>query len=648
MRIPHLLTTLPVLVAVASCGGGGSGPTFGTDHARIYLSRNHDRLAALLESGAPAATRFKDMVDSQVAGGDVYGFESWYAALIGQLTGDASYCDYAVARTDAQVAAEEALIASGAAPEVAHDSYLEIGEEVGDIMLTYDWCFDAMSSSQKSRWLDFSAQAVSNVWHPETATWGGVVMPWSGWAIDDPSDNYFYSFLRATMMFGLAAHGEHPDADAALTQFRDVKIGEELVPTFDADLTGGGSREGTGYGVSMHRLWELYDFWQGSTGEDLAGLTPHTRASLLYYLHAVVPTRDFVAPYGDHSRDSTGALFDYERNYVQELSYLYRDDALVPEAKFFLDASSVPEMGQLFMYVYDFLYAVPDVAPAPMDSLGTAWYGPGIGELFARSSWDPDATWVSFIAGPYTQSHAHRDQGSLLLYKSGWLAYDPVIDSHSGIRQEEELHNLVRLDGLQQQVGTASTLLALHKGPGWLHVAADLAPVYGGAVDVDQRELVYLDPDCVVVFDRVTTDAGVDQIWQLNAPTRPTISGNRATIDGAAYDLQIDRVGGATATPTIYDWTSDPESDFSGGFRLDETVAGGARVMLHVLSIAGTVTAATASDADGRTGVAITFADGRTATVRFGSGGVGGTLELHGPSGDITAALDAGVDALPE
>lgn len=645
------IVTIAAVAALAACGddASGPGPTFADDHPRIYLERNQDRLQALLDAGAPSAVRFREIVDLELGGADIYAFEGWYAALIGKLTDDPRYCTYAVDMVDGFVSEEEAMVRGGGVPRAAGDSYLEVGNFVGDVMLTYDWCFDAASVAQKTRWLDYAAQAVWNVWHPEEATWGGRSTPWSGWSIDNPSNNYYYSFLRATMLFGLGAHGEHAEAEQWLDFVRDTKIGGQLVPTFESDLEGGGSREGTGYGVSMHRLWELYDLWEGSTGENLSRLTEHTRASLLYMMHAVVPTRDRLAPVGDHARDSTAALFDYHRNYVQELAYLFRDDPVVPEAKWFLANSSVPEMDQPFMYVYDFLFAT-DVEPAPLDGMGRAYHGAGTGQLFARSGWDTDATYVHLIAGPYTESHAHRDQGSFMIYKGGWLAYDPIVESTSGIRQEEELHNLVRIAGARQHEGTTSEMVALARGDTWLHAAADLTAAYEGegVVDSVERELVFLEPDTVVIFDRVETSSGAAQTWQLSAPSAPAISGTRATIDGGAHDLRVERVIPASAETSVFDWTDD--GDFGGGFRLDVTQPGGNNQFLHVLSIDATVSTVTRSDAGGRVGVAITFADGRSATVRFGASGVDGTLELRDSGGGVidSATLDVGVDALPE
>ncbi len=622
-------------------------PEYATDHPRVYLSRNRERLAAAWQADGPGVARFSYLVDAQLGGADLYDWHAWFTALAGQLTGEARYCAAAVAQADAFVASEEAAISGGGTPAVARDSYLEIGGLLGDVLLTYDWCFDTVSTAQRGRWLDFAAAAIWNVWHPAEANWDGRAASWSGWSIDNPSNNYYYSFLRATMLFGLAAHDEHPEAAGWLTFFREEKFQGQLVPTFEAQLAGGGSREGTGYGVSMHRLWELYDLWQGSTGEDLARQTTHTRASMLYAMHAIVPTMDRIAPIGDHSRDSTAALFDYHRNYLQELAYLYRDDALAPHVRWLLDHSSVPEMDQVYMSVYDLLFGDAAMTPQPLDGLRRTYHGAGTGHVFARSSWDADATWWSLIGGPYTESHAHHDQGSLMIYKGGWLAYDPIVESASGIRGEEALHNLVRITSggstVPQREGTTSAITALARGTGWVHAAADLTAAYNGnaAVSNVEREVVFVEPDVLIVFDRVTTAASAQAVWQLSTPVRPTVNGMRATMATSGHDLIIDRVVPTSPAPTIFDWSSD--GDFARGHRLDVSAPGGSAEFLHVLSIDGAVSSATRSDGDGRTGVSVVLADGRTAVARFGAAAVDGTLTVSGGGASVDVALVPGI-----
>ncbi|HEX5060440.1 MAG TPA: hypothetical protein VFV99_13825, partial [Kofleriaceae bacterium] len=455
--------------------GADTMPTYPTAHPRIYLPKNQARLQAALAMNTAPAARFRLVVDRYINGEDIYGMKEWQVALMGALTNDAKYCTHAVNEVDSYVASEEAKIAAGQQPTVAADSYLDVGWVIGDVMMTYDWCNARVSASQKTRWLRYANQAVWNVWHPAQAIWGSTPRAWSGWAVDDPANNYYYSFLRATAYLGLAAKGEDAQADTWITQFRDTKMLGQLVPAFDAQLRGGGSREGTAYGVSMRDLFGLYDFWEGSTGEKLGAKTKHARQSMHSFMHQMMPTLDRFAPTGDQARDSTATFFDYQRNYLQELIALYPQDALAPRAKAMLDNSSLPVMARPELFVYDFLYDNAAVTAQPLAGMGTDYYASGIGHLYSRSGWDRQATWVELIGGPYTQSHAHMDQGSLMIYKEGWLGYDGVISSFSGIIQDTGSHSLVSIKNasgpLRQITPTMSQTVGVHAGSDWFYAA---------------------------------------------------------------------------------------------------------------------------------------------------------------------------------
>ncbi len=632
----------------AGSGAAPQQPTYPTAHPRIYLGANRARLAAALTAKTPEAATFQSVVDAWVAGANQWGFTSWNAALMGQLTGDAKYCTAAIADVELQVSTAEAAIAAGTAPVVAGDSYLYVGDDIGNLALVYDWCNSTITAAQKTRWLAYADQAVANVWNASGASWGGKAMAWDGWATNDAMDNYYYSFLRATMLLGLATKGEDPQADNFITQFRTTKLKAQLFPAFDADLVGGGSREGTSYGVAMRRLWELYDWWHATTGEVLATLTPQTRASILSFMHQTLPTLDRVAPTGDQARDSTASYFDYDRQYLAELAAMFATDPLAPRATYLNAHSSIPAMTEPFMAEYDLLYA-PPVAATTLDGMGTAYYAPGIGQLYARSGWDVHATWINLIAGPYTESHAHQDQGSLMFYKDGWLAYDAVIDSASGLRQETNAHGLVRIDrtaggaAIPQVAPTTSKLVALQAGTGWLYAAADVTAAYNGdpAISQVQREILFLQPDVVVVFDRVTSTSGTQQTWQLASPVAPAISGTTATFTNAGHTLRVQRLAPAAATASTFDYIDDPSGDYKSGYRLDETMPGGAQRYLHVMSVDGAAVTATAMSA---TSASITLNDGRVAVVTFQSDTIGASLTLSG----VATPLAASVATLPE
>ncbi len=619
-------------------------PTYPTAHPRIYVSAHKARLQASLSANTAPATRFRAAVDRFVNGENIWGFQVWNAALLGPLTGDPKYCAKSVAAVDATVASEEALIASGQRPVVALNSYLEIGGVIGDVALVYDWCHSVVSASQKARWLKFANQAVWNVWNPTQAKWGNTTFAWTGWSTNNPSNNYYYSFLRATMLLGLAAMGEDSGADGWVTYFRDTKVLGQLVPTFDAQLRGGGSREGTAYGVSHRSLFHLYDVWHATTGEKLQAKTKHARQSLRASMHQVVPTLDRIVPTGDQPRDKTAAFFDYQRNLLQELVDLYPSDSHAGRAKSLLAASNLPTMGRPEMLVYDFLYDNDGVTARPLAEMATDYYASGIGQVYSRSGWDTGATWLNLTGGAYTESHAHQDQGALQIFKGSWLAADGVLGSTNGIIQDTTSHSLVRIVSggttVKQQVGTMSSLAALHQGDGWLHAAVDVTPSYKGTSSVQkvQRELVFIKPNTVIVYDRVATSAGTSQVWQIAAPTKPTVSGATATIPGT-HALSVQRLVPASATSASVDLSGT--TGYTAGHRLDTTVAGGDVRYLHVLSLDGTATSATAS---GDTGVTVTLSNGQTASVTFDRNNIGATLVYNG----ATTALAATVNDLAE
>ncbi|MCA9520059.1 MAG: hypothetical protein KC609_03770, partial [Myxococcales bacterium] len=331
-------------------------------HPKVLLNAEvKARLQKKLSDKTKDALAFQQIVDTSVAGDPVYNFDWSNAALLYQLTGDESYCEAAITAVDAIVSDAETAIDNGQVPEVAGDSYLYVGETVAEIMLTYDWCYDKLSTDQRERWFAYSNQAVWNVWNHEQASWGGTPHPWSGWSVDNPSNNYYYSFLRATMILGLATKGEKSEADTWLSTFRTEKLDNQLFPTFKSDLIGGGSREGTGYGISMRSLYQLFAIWEASTNERLYDKTPHAYDTAFYLMHAVLPTLDYIAPIGDHARESTGKLFDYHREFMLVLTGFFADQPLGHVGQQWLSQIAVAEMSQHFTKVTEFLFFDPTI-----------------------------------------------------------------------------------------------------------------------------------------------------------------------------------------------------------------------------------------------------------------------------------------------
>jgi hypothetical protein len=189
-------------------------------------------------------------------------------------------------------------------------------------------------------------------------------------------------------------------------------------------------------------------------------------------------------------------------------------------------------------------------------------------------------------------------------------------------------------------------------------VAADVTPVYGDTAEISkhEREIVFLKPNVVVVFDRVDAQGGLERIWQLNTPISPSVSGARVGLSGSSGSAEITRIHPSTGVTT--DSAAWPDVGWANA---DDTMYGGYRFQaihdpttestrfLHVVALDGAVTASQRDDDGTRLGVAIDLADGTTATVRFETHGVGGSLERRDGAGRVVldADLRAGVAPLP-
>jgi hypothetical protein len=548
---------------------------------------------------SPIYQAFKGWVDDNVDGAEPDGeFSTRDAVIMFARTGDAHYIERAIALVDADVQRAEARIAAGEQPTVAGDNYLDVGAVMEELALTYDYGFSRLTQSQKDRWKNYGDQVISNLWSPATATWGGAppgTFDWSAWAINDPGNNYNYSFILATELWALATQSQ-----PWIHFLQEYKF--PLISDYYAGLPGGGSREGTGYGGAQRRLWENERIWKGSTGEALPTVEKHARESADFWIHATVPTRgdpnrDYFAPAGDLSRESVPHLYDYQVNLVREAAM-----AAAPNSReadnalwWIRENKGVPETMTSRFNLHDALL-VPVGTPTPPTAL--SYDAPGVGELFARSSWAEDATWLQFIAGPYDQSHAHEEQGAFTLYRDDWLAVTSNIWSRSGLQGGggggdvrvgdlgTGVSNVVRFEKpgplagepqvIGQDFGTAPS--SFETLPGNLVKAhADLTPMYSNhATDVKswKRDLEFQD-NHLHVHDKCEVGASVTPVFQVNVPVQPVSNGNGILTAGKlevafnpAYSVRLVDMTSFNAPPPL-----DPEEgdgiEFNSGWRID-------------------------------------------------------------------------------
>jgi hypothetical protein len=498
-----------------------------------------------------------------------YSYSSVDSVVMYKLTGNTDYIDSAIRMVDLFVQSENHAISSGSNPEVASDSYLEVGGYIAQLALAYDYGYARLTPTQKSTWSVFAEQTIHNVWNPTSASWGGRSATWSGWATDDPGDNYFYSFLKATELWALASQ------NSQWISFLQQNKFTELVPYFSF-LVGGGSREGTGYGTALMNLFEDYAYWKDSTGEDLSAYSSHAVDTLDYWIHATVPTFEYFAPIGDQARSSMPMMFDYQRELMLEGVALSPASPQGMRGLWWLAHSKVTDGGSGWVtgqMRYNFNYRYDLIAASGTQQAPTAlmYNAVGTGALFARSDWTSNASWIHTNVGYYDQSHAHQDQGGFSFFKNGWLSITSNVYSNSGINQGTEVENVLRFDSGGSPVpqnNSVSTKTVSDKG-GVLTINADLTPAYSRSANKISswtRQFVYTRATHdLTVHDQCTVGTGVTPVFQVHVPVSPVRQSDGSYLAG---HLHITPKTPAAPSVSIVSMKTT-SSDFSGGYRLE-------------------------------------------------------------------------------
>jgi hypothetical protein len=524
-----------------------------------------------IDTASSEYSRFVAYVDRALGGNPDYGFSPYDAIIRYSMSGKTVYADFAISQVDSLVASEEAAIAAGNQPDVAGDSYLYVGDLISSLALTYDWAFDRLTQSQKTRWKAYADQTIDNIWNPSQASWGGSARPWSGWSISNPGNNYHYSFLKATMYWAVASRNQH------WLDFLRTQKTPPLVEYFKL-LPGGGSLEGTGYGTSHKSLFDLYGFWKSATGTDLSVQSTHCVNSIDYWVHATMPTLDRFAPIGDQARVSDAPLYDYQRALVEKAVLLNPGTPQAARGMWWLSNISIRRMSSAFN-LKDNIAQLPD---APQKPTALLYYSPGVGDLFARTSWDTNATWLHVKAGIYNESHAHQDQGAFSIYNRGWLAVTENINTHSGIEQGTEVHNVLRfqtkngVDTVSQSQSDSSAAVSFDDNHGVLLIAVDVSKMYRREPRIQgwRRTVIFDRPaNTVTIHDtfaiQTTTLAA---IWQLNTPVKPEIQGDsivagNLVVKALDADAQVKVLQWNAMQPNDASWAAE----FPTGWKMELT-----------------------------------------------------------------------------
>lgn len=226
----------------------------------------------------------------------------------------------------------------------------------------------------------------------------------------------------------------------------------------------------------------------------------------------------------------------------------------------------------------------------PRPALAPSWFAAGTGHLSARTNWSPTATWFNFAVGWNQVDHQDADGLNISLFRNGeWLTkarsgYDVFTSDQKNtmaIQNDQPEHDdagdyrqLIASSGSQYTYVPSSPgrVTANSHGADYVYASGDATGLYNsaseGATDVVQatRDVVWLQPDIVVVYDRATTKTpNRFKRFFLQLPSTPTIDGHQAiSTTASGQQLAVTTLLPADATEHAEAITPDKDGAVSG------------------------------------------------------------------------------------
>ena len=398
------------------------------------------------------------------------------------------------------------------------------------VALAYDFLYDYMPDDLRSRVRNTIVRQCHEIYQASLhgRTGGGLSFQ---------QNHYWFAHL-ALALGAAAVYGEVPEAEIWLAWAWDRL--ERITLSFGPD---GGFHEGPSYwDFSMPTLYMYIHLYERCTGISIPGADSGLRGQAEFRFRHLYPGFDLTAALEDTGK--TKGRFSVSM--------------ILWEAKRFKDP--------IVMGIAELLNNKPNQScwnllwldekldsQNPLDILPLGKYYPDIETVFARTSWDPDATAVAFVSRPMGghkwaelcdkfglggTGHNHPEQNHFVLFGRGEvLAADPGYTYDKQTRN----HNTVLIDG-QGQYGDSemwprpnpgrSRITRFHSEGDITIIAGDATSAYPDKLGSKsfERTLVLAGPDLVVVRDHLKADEPKEFSWLLHHYAKLASSDDRWNI----------------------------------------------------------------------------------------------------------------------
>ena len=279
--------------------------------------------------------------------------------------------------------------------------------------VVFDYCYDQWKPEERQKFYDYFNRTVEANVNEERS----------------PFHNGWYSYKN--WGYGIAAYAtyyENPESPKLLKAIEQEFI-ERAGPSLELSGDGGGFAEG--YYIN-YWTYEWMVFCQVAL--NCEGIEYFSMAPKFFQHRAIAgmfeafPGIDVASgsrrpvPMGD----GRGRLISGERdktlNARRILTNFYRNDPA--HQMVFTFNETTPKVADENHAYKDFLWRDTSIPKGDLSTFKLSHYSPGPGHVYARSSWDEDATYLFFRCGDRFTAHQHLDVGHFVIYKEGELIGD--------------------------------------------------------------------------------------------------------------------------------------------------------------------------------------------------------------------------------
>jgi len=416
------------------------------------------------------------------------------------------------------------------------------------------------------------------------------------------TDVFDNNSLRRAMglgLAGLAVAGDDPRAEQMfkeshklMTQWLEITgDGAKANDMEGRGAYGGGWPEGQDYDRHGSRYAMIYFLGlRSATGMDVFTKSQFWKDKIFYQIYSVLPNGRNVLPFQDHDNCE---VHRFDREEILVLAREFDE----PHARYYLNHVNTEKVSS--SATFDFLYGEPKAKEHDYSDLPKAHYVPGTGMVYARSGWGPNDTYLGFCASDWYVYHQNNAQNVFAIYRNAPLAvkdgvyngdmhpqyvnYSIRTISYCGITvfdPKESFHGpdeipVAANDGgqmIQNWTGDAQNLAqwreqahrtgrpmrdivdwkGFETNDKYTYMAAEAGRAYApGKVPFFSRQIVFVFPNWIVVFDRVTSsEASFTKQFHMHAPDEMTVKGNEAIVTTKTTLRAMKKEGKAKADDT--------------------------------------------------------------------------------------------------